>query len=85
MLLFDTQVCHERQISLRFHLILKMILEMAFKHIAHRFESWIEFLWPLLAKLYENAFDAATGSNNLEPGWNGFVMTHDRGWFDKLQ
>ena len=39
MLPFDTQVCHERQICLR-------------------------FLWPLLAKLHENAFNAATGSSH---------------------
>ena len=32
------------------------------QHIAHRFEGWIEFLWPLLTKLQENAFVAATGS-----------------------
>ena len=30
MLLFDTQVCHKREIYLRFHQILKVILEMAF-------------------------------------------------------
>ena len=34
--------------------------------IEHRFESWIEFLWPLLAKLHENAVDAVTGSSDLE-------------------
>ena len=30
MLPFDTQVCHEHQICLRFHWMLKVILEMAF-------------------------------------------------------
>ena len=35
-----------------------------FRHIAHRFESWMEFLWPLLAKLHENAFDATAGSSD---------------------
>ena len=34
-----------------------------FQHIAHRFESWIVFLWPLLAKLHENALHAATASS----------------------
>ena len=52
---FDTPVCHKRQICLRFPRILKVISEMAFRHIAHRFESWIAFLWPSLAKLHENA------------------------------
>ena len=35
-----------------------------FNTIAHRFENWIEFIWPLLAKLYENAFYAAIGSRD---------------------
>ena len=47
MLPFNSQVCHERPICLRFHWILKVVLEMSFLNIAHRFESWIEFLWPL--------------------------------------
>ena len=37
MLPFDTQVWHERQICLRFHRILKVILEMAFS--AHNTQS----------------------------------------------
>ena len=57
MLSFDSQVCHGCQICLKFHWILKMILDKAFfRNIAHRFESWIEFLWPLLTMLPENAF-----------------------------
>ena len=64
MLPFDTQVCHECQICLRFNRILKVILEIAFQHIAQRFEGLIEFLWSLLAKLDENAFDAAIWSSN---------------------
>ena len=55
MLPFDTQVCHERQICLRLHRMLKVILERPFQHITHGFESSIEFLRPLLAKLHENA------------------------------
>ena len=35
-----------------------------FRHTAHRFESWIEFLWLLLTNLHENAFDTAAGSRN---------------------
>ena len=35
---FDTQVCHERQICLKFHRILKVILEMAF--LAHCTQIW---------------------------------------------
>ena len=35
-----------------------------FRHIAHRFESWINCLWPLLAKLHKNAFDAVARSSN---------------------
>ena len=38
MLLFDTQVCHKREIYLRFHQILKVILEMAFS--AHCTQVW---------------------------------------------
>ena len=38
MLPFDTQECHERLICLRFHRILKMILEMAFS--AHCTQIW---------------------------------------------
>ena len=38
MLPFDTQVCHKCQICLRFHRILKVILEMAFS--AHRTQIW---------------------------------------------
>ena len=38
MLPFDTQVCHERQICLRFHQLLKVILEMAFS--AHCTSIW---------------------------------------------
>ena len=38
MLPFDTQVCHEHQICLRCHRILKVILQMAFS--AHRTQIW---------------------------------------------
>ena len=38
MLPFDTQMCHEYQICLRFHRILKVILEMAF--LAHCTQIW---------------------------------------------
>ena len=44
---------------------MKVILEMAFQHIAQRFESWIEFLWPSLVKLHKNAFEAATRSSDV--------------------
>ena len=66
MLPFDNQVCHECQICLRFHWILKVILEMAFSaHCTYRrFESWIEFQWPLLTKLPENAFVVTAGFIN---------------------
>ena len=59
MLPFDTQVCHEGQICLRFHQILNVILEMTFS-----VESWIEFLAPVLAKLRKIAFDAVAGSSD---------------------
>ena len=45
---------------LRISLDMKMILEMAFQPITHRFESWIKFLGPVLAKLHQNAFDECT-------------------------
>ena len=59
-----TQVCHDCQICLTFHRILKVIFIWLFQHIAHRFQSWIEFLWPLLAKLHKNVLDADTGSRD---------------------
>ena len=61
---FDTQVCHERQICLRFHQILKVILKWLFGTLHTDLKSWIEFLWQLLAKMHENAFDGATGSSD---------------------
>ena len=53
MLPFNTQVCHQCQMCLRFNWILKVNRFWPFQLIAHRFESWIEFLWPLLTKLHE--------------------------------
>ena len=64
---------------------------MAFQHIAYGFESWIEFLWPLLTNLHENAFDAATGSSdawwrpkvgeNFAMGLDGMVKGANVGMF----
>ena len=45
-----------------------------FQHISHRFERWIEFLGPVLAKLTKNSFDAAVVIKKTQRRFPPFIV-----------
>ena len=47
-------------------------------HIVYRFESWIEFLWPLLTKLHENTF--AVSWSGVVVGAQAWLAGYKRQW-----
>ena len=60
---FDTQVCHKRHICLRFHRILKVIIEMAFSAYCTQIWKFNEISMTIISKV-TLAFDATAGSSD---------------------
>ena len=80
---FDTQVCHERHICLRFHQILQVILEMAFSE--HCAQIW-KLNWISMTIISKSAWKCISYCHQVQRcmtapyGWGKIVQWGLKAW-----